>query len=97
MLDKVSLRAAQAALQSDLPICFNDVDYSAGTVAILRGIDLEIHAGEPMILLGPNGPGKTTLLKLAMGLISPRAGRSTYGGRRNPPPGRRAAAFRQPM
>lgn len=97
MLDKVSLRAAQAALQSDLPICFNDVDYSAGTVAILRGIDLEIHAGEPMILLGPNGSGKTTLLKLAMGLISPTAGRITYGGRMNPSPGSRAFVFQKPM
>ncbi len=41
---------------------------------ILRGVDLELRAGERVSLLGPNGSGKTTILRLLVGLIRPAAG-----------------------
>jgi len=40
----------------------------------LRGIDLEIRAGEFFGLLGPNGAGKTTLISSIVGLVKPEAG-----------------------
>src|SRR5260370_13141453 len=40
---------------------------SAGTLA-LRGVDVEVHAGELLMLIGPSGSGKTTLLSI-MGCI----------------------------
>jgi ABC-2 type transport system ATP-binding protein len=41
----------------------------------LRGVDLEVGAGELVGLLGPNGAGKSTLTKIACGLVRPTAGR----------------------
>ena len=47
--------------------------YAKGT-DVLRGITLEVGAGEVVALLGRNGAGKTTLLKIAMGLLRPSHG-----------------------
>ena len=45
-----------------------------GSVQALRGVDLEVGAGELVGLLGPNGAGKSTLVKIACGLVRPTAG-----------------------
>ena len=47
---------------------------SFGAVLALRGVDLEVAAGEVHGLLGPNGAGKTTLLRILSGLVDPSAG-----------------------
>ena len=58
-----------------LALEFSGVDfaYSHGPPA-LRGIDLEVDAGEFLAIAGPNGGGKTTLLRLALGLERPTHG-----------------------
>ena len=43
-------------------------------VAALRGIDLEVEAGEMVAYAGPNGAGKSTTIKLLSGLLAPDAG-----------------------
>jgi ABC-type lipoprotein export system ATPase subunit len=48
-------------------------------IVALRGVDLEIDAGEMLALLGPSGMGKSTLLKLLAGLIRPSAGQIWVG------------------
>ncbi len=57
------------------------VSYGYGRgVPVLSGVDLAIDAGELVAIAGPNGGGKTTLLKLILGLELPTAGRALLFG-----------------
>lgn len=47
----------------------------------LAGLDLDIHPGERVALLGANGAGKSTTVKLLCGLVAPTAGSLRVGGR----------------
>jgi ABC-type lipoprotein export system ATPase subunit len=50
-----------------------------GDVVALRGVDLDIHAGESVALLGPSGAGKSTVLGLLAGEFQPSAGSVRIG------------------
>jgi len=56
------------------------VDAGYGTMQVLWGVDLDVRAGETVLLLGANGAGKTTFLKSLVGLIEARAGSIKLGG-----------------
>jgi osmoprotectant transport system ATP-binding protein len=63
-------------------IAMRDVDVSRGAAGqVLRGLSLEIAAGETVALVGRSGAGKTTALKLINGLIVPDAGDVIIEGR----------------
>lgn len=81
---------------SDLPLMLVDARIVAGEVAILDGVSLTFSAGPPTILIGPNGSGKTTMLRAAMGLIPLTGGRVTWGGREQTLPDKRAILFQRP-
>ncbi len=53
--------------------------YDSGFEA-LKGINLNIHAGEIFALLGPNGAGKTTLISTVCGIVSPTSGSVEVSG-----------------
>lgn len=48
---------------------------------IVKGIDLEVKAGDLAVIIGPNGAGKSTFLKLVAGLLNPKAGQVEIDGR----------------
>ena len=54
--------------------------YDEGTIAVLKGIDLEAAQGETVALCGPSGCGKSTLLHLFGGLDEPDRGRVFVNG-----------------
>lgn len=54
--------------------------YGAGSV--VRGVSVEVRAGEIVALIGANGAGKSTLLKTLSGLIAVRAGQLVFDGER---------------
>jgi branched-chain amino acid transport system ATP-binding protein len=47
---------------------------------VIRGLSLSVPSGSTVALLGPNGAGKTTALRLASGLLKPRAGQILLDG-----------------
>lgn len=53
-----------------------------GRTAILRGIDWRVERGEHWVILGPNGSGKTSLLKALTGFLSPSSGEFAVLGQR---------------
>jgi cobalt/nickel transport system ATP-binding protein len=66
----------ETPVQPDEPAFrLRDVRYSySGRQLALDGIDLDIYAGERVVLLGANGSGKSTLLKLLDGIVAPSSG-----------------------
>ncbi|HDH10881.1 MAG TPA: ABC transporter ATP-binding protein [Nitrospirae bacterium] len=57
--------------------------YDMGEVKVhaLRGLDMELYAGEMVVLLGPSGSGKSTLLNILGGLDTATSGHVSYHGR----------------
>jgi zinc transport system ATP-binding protein len=51
-----------------------NVSFRYGTTVILDAITCDIHAGDYLGLIGPNGGGKTTLIKIILGLLQPFQG-----------------------
>lgn len=58
----------------------DDVTTYYGEIRILEGITVEVAEGEVVCLLGGNASGKSTTLKTALGLVSPRSGRVELAG-----------------
>ncbi len=77
----MSAAPAAAAPILELEGVHKSYDLGRGAVHALRGIDLRIHAGEWIAIMGPSGAGKTTLLEILGCLSRPSAGRYRLRGR----------------
>ena len=58
----------------------NDIHRSFGALEVIRGVDLTIHKGEIVSIVGPSGAGKTTLLQIMGTLDRPTSGSVVYDG-----------------
>ena len=56
------------------------VHKSFGTNTVLDGVDLAVHTGEAIAIIGPSGTGKSTILRLICGLIAPDVGEVYING-----------------
>lgn len=61
-------------------IDIQELDFAYRDQPVLQGIDLRIEPGTTLGLIGPNGGGKTTLIRLILGLLQPTRGRIVVGG-----------------
>ena len=67
------------------------IEKSYGSVKVLHGVDLDVHGGEVVALLGENGAGKSTLSNIISGTVQPSAGEMTWLGATYAPADPRAA------
>ena len=58
-----------------------DIFFSYHEQMVLNGVSLSIKRGEVLSLLGPNGSGKTTILKILLGILRPKTGEVVFDGR----------------
>ncbi len=58
-----------------------DLHKAYGPISALKGIDIEMEAGERVVVIGPSGGGKSTLLRVMMGLENINGGKIVFGGK----------------
>ena len=61
-------------------LLLEDVHASYGHIQVLFGIDLKVEENEIIALLGTNGAGKTTILRVISGILKPKSGTVTWKG-----------------
>ena len=66
----------------DTIINLDDVSFSYSNIPVVRNVNLAVCEGEFLGVIGPNAGGKSTLLKLILGLLQPDAGEITVFGKR---------------
>ncbi len=76
---------ASSQQPESLAIDCRRITKSFGSIAVLRGIDLQVRSGTIFGLLGANGAGKTTLIRILLGLSTPDAGEGSVLGQPIPP------------
>ncbi len=59
-----------------------DVHLSFGDNQVLKGIEVEVHRGKAVSIIGPSGSGKSTILRCITGLLRPQSGEIAVGGTR---------------
>ena len=67
-------------MDRDALIRLEDVHKSFNGHAVLKGVSLDVHAGETLCIIGESGCGKTVVLKHIIGLLAPDSGRVIFDG-----------------
>lgn len=72
--------AVETELVGRITLTGIEYGYSAGDPPVLKGVDLEVQAGEHVAITGPSGGGKTTLVKILLGLVEADKGEMLIDG-----------------
>lgn len=89
-MEKLELPERDSAIHFELPepdrsaqvvVELEEVTMGYGANTVYQGLDLTVQRGDRLALLGRNGQGKSTLLKLLANLVQPQGGRRLMGGR----------------
>lgn len=78
--DAIDLAMPIEPVEREAIIEFRKVDKSFGELQVLKGLDLEVRAGEKLALIGPSGSGKTTILRILMTLETITGGEVAVAG-----------------
>ena len=60
----------------------SNVKLNYGPIAAIKGVDLSVEEGQIVAILGANGAGKTSTLKVISGLLKPSAGEIIFDGKK---------------
>lgn len=74
-------RAASSAFPGAPALSARGLSCGYGARAVLEGVTFDLAEGQVLVLLGPNGVGKTTLFKTLLGFLAPLAGAVSIQGR----------------
>ena len=77
----VPASAPARSVTGDVILELRSIHTYYGKIHALQGIDLDVHEGEIVTLIGSNGAGKTTTLKTISGLLHPQEGTVRFAGR----------------
>lgn len=66
--------------EDDVIVRIKDLHKSYGDLEVLRGIDIDVHRGEVVVVLGPSGSGKSTMLRCVNLLEKPTSGQIVFEG-----------------
>ena len=81
MVDNTQSQAAQVTDDNEVVVSIRDLHKTYdGETVILKGIDLDVHRGEVVVVLGPSGSGKSTMLRCVNLLETPTSGQIVFEG-----------------
>ena len=81
MADNTQSQAAQVTDGNEVVVSIRDLHKTYdGETVILKGIDLDVHRGEVVVVLGPSGSGKSTMLRCVNLLETPTSGQIVFEG-----------------
>jgi zinc transport system ATP-binding protein len=80
MVNKMDIKTTKEPALNEPAVILNHVYFSYNKKYVLENVNLRVKHGEFASIVGPNGGGKTTLLKLILGLIKPDSGEITVLG-----------------
>ena len=71
---KIKIRLPDPANIGEIPIKVDNIKKSYGEKEVLKDVSVTLHRGERIALIGPNGVGKSTFIKIIMGRLEPDSG-----------------------